>query len=532
MSRGRRSLAPARGLAAGVLATALASVGGPATAGAASADGRPNVVVVMTDDQTVAQLSKRTMPATTAAFASGTTFTNSFVSSPLCCPSRAGFLTGAYAHNNGVYDNTPGYPALADKRQTLFTWLQASGYRTGHVGRYLLNYPDPLENLGGALGPPGVDDWFGYIDQPTYYYNGRFSNNGFVARAGFDPVRGYSTAVINREAGNFIAESSRQAKPFFLSVAHLAPHTVNSERVGACGSGTPVASPGTYERFARARLPRPPSFDERRITDKPAWVRSRRRLSSEKRALLRRGWRCALASLTDVDRGVAGLVEQLRALGELDNTAIFFTSDNGLAFGEHRLVQQKAYPYDEILRVPLLALVPDAYLPAGSRPAEVSQPVTNLDLSATILELARTPPCTSAGCRGIDGRSLISLLGGELGGWPRRRGVLAEIGNPSCARDPAAANGLANFYSAIRTPAFLYVELNHVDAVTGLCDRREYELYNMRRDPSQLRNIARDPARSRASKTQRRLAARLAALRNCAGVAERDRGLAGRPFCE
>ena len=185
-----------------------------------------------------------------------------------------------------------------------------------------------------------------------------------------------------------------------------------------------------FTAFAHEPLPRSPSYNEEDIKDKPQWVRARRRLSTEKKALLKRGWRCALASLAVVDQGVADLVGQLANLGELDNTAIFFTSDNGLLFGEHRLVQQKSYPYDEVLRVPLLALVPPAYL-GGATPAEqVDAPVTNLDLSATILDLARATPCTAAGCHGIDGRSLLPLIAGDARRGRRSAALWSRSGIP------------------------------------------------------------------------------------------------------
>jgi arylsulfatase A-like enzyme len=264
-------------------------------------------------------------------------------------------------------------------------------------------------------------------------------------------------------------------------------------------------------------------------------VRTKPRIRRARLEALRRGWRCALASLTSVDRGVRELVDELRTRGELDDTAIFFTSDNGLFFGEHRAVQDKGFPYDEAIRVPLLARVPAGYLgsaPAVSPPARIEVPVTNLDLTATILELTGTRPCTPGGCRTIDGRSLVPLLRGDTSRWPATRGLLVELGNPNCARDPAAANGLNTFYDAIRTPRFLYVELHTVRRATGACKRREWELYNLRRDPYQLDNLAVDPNRERPSAIQRGLAARLAALRTCAGATGRDAPLAGRRLCE
>jgi N-acetylglucosamine-6-sulfatase len=527
--------------AAALTLAALAATATPAAA--TSTQPRPNLIVIETDDQTAAQLTPESMPTTLDALGhQGTQFTDSVVSAPLCCPSRAGFLTGQYPHNDGVFDNTPGYPALRAKPQTLPAYLRAGGYRTGIAGRFLLNYtaPPPLgadypSSDGGALAPPGVDDWFGYIEDAATYHNALFSDNGLKFTAGLDLGSGYTTNVINREAVDFVADSAPSPTPFFLWVTQVAPHTTNAPQTGECGGGTPIPAPGTYDRFAATPLPQPPSFNERRISDKPRWVRAHRRIQPDRRLLLVRGWRCALASLTTVDSGVAALLDELARTGELDNTAIFFTSDNGLLFGEHRLVQDKSYPYEETLRVPLLARVPPAYLglPAGGRsPRTVDVPVTNLDLTATLLDLADTAPCTPEGCRGLDGRSLVPLLARQPGAWPKRRGTLVEIGNPSCHRGPTIRNGLTTFYAAIRTPRFIYIKLRHVNPATGLCDRTEYELYDLKKDPYELDNIAVNPEFRKPSEVQRGLARRLAALRQCAGIDGRDPQVAGRPYCE
>ena len=516
------------------LAAAMA-LGAGATASPASAEQtRPNVIVVMTDDQTVSELTAETMPATWKQIGrAGTRFTNSFVSSPLCCPSRAGFLTGSYAHNNGVYDNVPGYLSLKDPSSTLFAWLEQSGYLTAHVGRFLLGYPQVSGTGGGAMAPPGVDDWYGYIDGTTRYYSGLFSDHGLPTRNdGLLTRPEYATAVINREAREFVAAAAPSDQPFFLSIGHLAPHTVNLQPLESCGRGTPVAEPGTYAPYADEPLPRSPSFNERRISDKPRWVRQRRRLSAERMNLLRHGWRCALAALTTVDRGVAELIAGLASSGELEHTAIFFTSDNGLLFGEHRLVQAKSYPYEEVLRVPLLARVPPAAIGGAEQPARVARPVTNLDLTATILELTGATPCSPGGCRTLDGRSFMPLLAGDGGSWPKDRALLAELGQPNCARDISVRGGLKTFYSTIRTRSHVYTRLHQIDPASGRCRPTEHELYDVRKDPFQLDNVAVDPKRKRPSKVQRDLARRLTALTKCAGIAGRDAPVAGRPFCE
>ena len=312
--------------------------------------------------------------------------------------------------------------------------------------------------------------------------------------------------------------------------SHRTPRTVPQRE--SCGGGTPIPGPGAYTPFAAASLPRSPNFNEKRISDKPRWVKGHNRLSLEKLELLRRGWRCALASLTTVDAGVAGLIGKLTELGELDDTAIFFTSDNGLAFGEHRLVQAKSYPYEEMLRVPMLARVPPAYLGGVTAPTDIDAPVTQLDLTATILELTGTVPCLPySGCHSIDGRSMLPLLRGDTDPWPAKRGTLVEIGNRSCLRVPAVKDGLEWFYDAIRTPSYLYVELRHATA-RGICDRREYELYDLNNDPYQLENLAVNPEKRKLSPAQKGLRARLRALRRCAGIEGRDTAVAGRPFCE
>lgn len=485
----------------------------------------------MTDDQSVAELSERTMPETVRALGRrGTEFTRSVVSSPLCCPSRAGLLTGQYPHNNNVFDNEPGYTSLNDKTSTLYTWLQAAGYRTGHMGRFLLNYdrtaaPGDPPTDGGLAPPPGVEDWFGFVGPSAAYYGATFSRNGVPVTLSQERS-GYTTRAINREALDFVRAAEGDPRPFFLNVAQVAPHSTNFTGHGPCGvGGLALPESGALAPFRAERLPRPPSFDERRIRDKPDWVQSRPRINHKRLSALRWGWRCALATLPTVDRGVARLIDELRRQGQLDDTAIFFTSDNGYFFGEHRLVLSKVYPYEESLRVPLLAR-----LPGGARqPPTVGAPVNNLDLTATILDLAGAAPCTATGdCRVLDGRSLVPLLRGERPAWANRRGLLVQIGSIRDCGVPADHLGLNTFYDAVRTKRRLYVELHRIDRETGACEHLERELYDLHRDPFQLRSQV---SAKLPSTVQSSLARRLESLRNCSGVAGRDPAGLG-PFCE
>jgi N-acetylglucosamine-6-sulfatase len=510
----------------------------PATAAGAGAP--PNVIVVMTDDQTVSQLNRDTMPATVNALkrhGNGTAFTESIVSSPLCCPSRAGFITGQYPHNNNVLDNEPGYSGLNDKRSTLYGWMQSAGYRTGHLGRFLLNYardaaPGDPDTAGGLAPPPGIDHWFGYIDGGTSYYGANFSRNGAPVQLGSGPG-GYTTRAINREARTFVRAAETDPRPFFLTVGHLAPHLTRDELGGRCGNGrSPYPENGKLGQFKSSELPKPPSFGETSAADKPHWVRNLPGLGASRRAGLQRGWRCALATLPTVDDGVRALIR------ELANTAIFFTSDNGYFFGEHRIYLNKVYPYEEGIRVPLLARVPESLLAPrvrrDGRPRRSSALVNNLDLTATIVDLAGASPCTApGGCRALDGRSLLPLLSGKRPAWSRGRALLVQLGGIRDCGVMPPERGLRNFYDAVRTKRRVYVELDRVNPETGACDRPEFELYDLREDPFQMRNRAVNTAHGRTpDPTQSALAGRLNRLRNCAGIAGRGAPIDGRPFCE
>jgi N-acetylglucosamine-6-sulfatase len=538
-NRPARLAIAAAALLAGTVGAAIAiDAPGTAAAGAPSdrvAQSRPNVIVVMTDDQSVGELSRRSMPHTIDALRDhGTTFSNSIVSSPLCCPARAGLLTGQYPHNNGVYDNEPGYSSLNHKRSTLYSWLQAAGYRTGHIGRWLLNYHRPAaagdpDTGDGFAPPPGIDHWFGFRGPSAAYYGATFSRNGTPVTLSERPS-GYITRAINREALDFVRAAKSDPRPFFLNVSQIAPHSANEIRPGPCGiGGLPIPERGAFKPWRSEPLPRPPSFDESRIRDKPDWVQQRSPIGRDRRKGLELGWRCALATLPTVDRGVGRLIDRLAAQGELDETAIFFTSDNGYLFGQHRIFLNKVYPYEESIRVPLLARLPGQ----PRQPAKVGVPVNNLDLTATILDLARAAPCTATGdCRILDGRSLVPLLRGRHPRWGRGRALLIQLGSVrDCGTPTTQIGGLNTFYDAVRTRRHLYVELDHLDRETGVCDRPEYELYDLRGDPFQLRNratyVPNRPPRPR----QAGLAARLASLRDCAGIAGRDPAGA-RPFCE
>lgn len=414
-------------------------------AGAAGPAPRPNVVVVMTDDQDARSIE--VMEGVDRVLAQqGTTFENAFATFPLCCPSRASFLTGQYAHNHGVMSNQEpegGFKAF-DDRETLPVWLGREGYRTAYVGKYLNGY----DSTRRRYIPPGWDDWHAPVQNTTSHMfdytlneNGRFNHYG-------DSAADYQTDVYGQKAARFVRDSAPAGRPFFLTMSPLAPHGEIGRR-GALPNPRPA--PRHEARFEGTPLPRPPSFDEREVADKPTFVRQAPRLTEDDVSTLTERYQDRLASLLAVDEAVDRIVRALRESGELDETLIVFTSDNGYLLGEHRLTEKK-WLYEESAQVPLIVRGPG--MPAG----EVrSQLAANIDLAPTILELAGA----RAAGRAVDGRSLLPL---------------ADDPEMGAGRDLLLENGRS---TAIRTPRYMFARHRNESGA------RE-ELYDLRSDPYQL----------------------------------------------
>jgi N-acetylglucosamine-6-sulfatase len=474
--RNRLGWIAAPALAAGVaLAAALAGSTAEGEAGTQQAVGRPNIVVIMTDDQTVESL--RVMGNVRTQLANqGVTFDNSFASFPLCCPSRATFLTGQYAHNHRVLGNAPpngGYDRL-DHANTLPVWLQRAGYATVHIGKYLNGYG----RVRQTEIPPGWSEWQGSIDPSTYrFYNYTVNENGRLVTYGATPAD-YQADVYTRKAADVIRRHAADPRPLFLSVAYLAPHSGGPrEPDDPRNQATPVPAPRHRNVFSTQALPTPPSFNEADVSDKPAGIRNRPLIGPARINGIRENYQQRLESLIAVDEGVAEIVRTLQATGQLGRTYILFTADNGFFHGEHRVPAGKTLVYEPSIRVPLIIRGPR--IPRGGRRAQL---VANIDLAATIADAARIRPG-----RAPDGRSLLPIARDRLlfGG----RDILLET--PT--------------YSAIRTPRWIYVEYANGDK----------ELYDLLRDRHQLTSQHLNAA---LQATRVDLAARLTQLRGCSGA--------------
>jgi N-acetylglucosamine-6-sulfatase len=441
---------------------------------------RPNVVIVQTDDQNAKPLGfMKNVERSLAAH--GATFTNYLTTTPQCCPSRATLLTGQYSHNTGVLgDNPPlgGFTRLNGEK-TLPVWLHGAGYRTAHLGKYLNHYDSPPINP--HLIPPGWDDWQTPVFHTSFQqYDYTLNQNGRLVHYGHSP-RDYETNVLKRKAVAFLRNQAHGSRPFFLSVDTSAPHQ-EGPLEGRDVPRNPRPAPGDYGKFAHRRLPQPPSFNKPDLTP----FRRRPPLNSADIAFLRTLYRSRLESLLAVDRLVGRLVATLRHAGQLENTLFIFTSDNGFLLGQHRL-HGKLLPYEESIKVPLVIRGPG--IPQG---VTRSQLVGNIDIAPTVVATTGANPNLR-----MDGTSLLPIA--RSAERLRHRDLLLE-------------HLVAPKYVGIRTPRYAYIcDLRH--GANHHCV--ESELYDLKRDPYELRNVA---GTRRYAAVQADLRTRLRALRHCAGA--------------
>jgi arylsulfatase A-like enzyme len=459
------------GLAAIAIALSCGARSSPPTTVMPTA--RPNIVLILTDDLDLEPVAY--MPHLRSELTSqGVSFTNALVTNSMSVPSRVSLLTGRYAHNHGVLTDRP--PTGSFRRlfrdggeaKTIATDLQAEGYRTAFVGRYLDFYPRAQDR---QYIPPGWSHWSGLFF-PEDYYNFSLNHNGQILEFGAS-IEDYQTGVLSSLAMEFLA-STTPDEPFFLELAFLAPHR-------------PFLPAARHSSIYPTLEPkRSASFDEQDVSRKPEWIRSLPRLTEEDATTLADDFRKRVRMLQAVDESVAAIVGRLRERNQLQNTYVVFTSDGGFQQGAHRIIGDQGDAYEASVRVPLIVRGPG--VPANRR---VDRFALNIDVAPTLAELAGVALPGLA-----DGRSLLPLLGEELPEeeewrsdfliehWVKKRGGIPE-------------------YGALRTARHLFVQYE-----TG-----ERELYDVSADPHQLDNLI-DGAEVELVTS---LQTRLAALRECAG---------------
>jgi len=524
---------PARlALAAGLLALLVGLVFASQPR-ARAAEQKPSFVVIQVDDGTLDQLYAtfspggvpiQAMPNTLSLIAGrGIAFNRYYVPYPLCCPSRVSLLTGRYAHNHNVRGNVPpnggftGFKARQAYSHNLAPWLQAAGYRTIHIGKFLNGYGDEPFDEGKDV-PPGWNAWHSVLRADTnhYFYGYTLNDNGtldgpfgdpgswetreYGERDDFGcpaaPLNGkpcfYETDIFNRIAWEEISGTSPE-QPFYLQLDYTAPHGDFRRPAG------PEPATRHYNLFSGAPYPhgRSEGFNEGSVNDKPRFIREAPYLSLQEIHTYRVYYQKALESLRSVDEGVKLIVDTLGGLGRLRNTYIVFTSDNGFFYGEHRLTGGKFLAYEPATHLPLLIRGPG--IKPGTATGELA---ANIDLAPTLLELAG-----ASADKSIDGRSLVPFMRDPS--LRTRRPILFESfvetndveanGQPGAApaerpaaraaraagRGGATASIVAppKDYEGIRLGPYKYIEWPD----------GEKELYDITKDPNELNNLVRVP---------------------------------------
>ena len=435
-----------------------------------------STILVVVDDMRDDEMS--VLPDTREWLSSaGVRFSAAYAPTPLCCPARATMLTGQYAHNTGVYDNTvggvfPGGFESFDDSLTLATVLDAAGVTTGYIGKYLNGHK-------GLYIPPGWDDWRAGVEA---HYRYREMGTGARTYEGLTVYNingtlvtkvGYETSVQTNMTAAFIRDHARE--PFFLMVNYLAPHA----NVLPTGATPPEPHESHEHDFDGYQVPRTDAINEADVTDKTRAMQ-RQEMTQEQMVGLDSYAEARVETLQSVDDGMRAIRTALRRQGILDRTNVIFVSDNGFMLGEHRVPRGKNLSYEPSSRIPLLMAGPDVLRGGVVR----SDPVGLHDIASTVTTWFRL-----GSMPGADGLPLT--------GPAAERDILLQGWNE---------NQVRKSYTGLRTrDGYKYVEYRTGGA----------ELYDLNSDPLELTSLADDDDYNR---FQRRLARRLLDLRDCAGA--------------
>ena len=416
---------------------------------------RPNVVFVLADDFSSNLVAY--MPHLQAMQKEGLSFDRYFVTNSLCCPSRATIFTGQMPHNTQVMTNeapTGGYEAFVahhNPAKSFAPALQAAGYKTAMMGKYLNGYHPGKHPI-----PVGWSDWFVVGGGGYSSYNYQVSDNGKLVHFGHRSTD-YVTDVLAARADAFIRAAG--AQPFFIEIATFAPHAPY----------TPA--PRHAHEFSGLKAPRSPAFAWRAVANAPLWLRQIPALSAKDLSRLDETFRKRVQSVQAIEEMLGKLRATLAATGKTNTTYVVFSADNGLHLGEYSLRSGKMTPFDIDVRVPLIVAGPGV---AQGRTSEAL--VANIDLAPTFAAWAgATLPSRT------DGRSFADLLQGALATGGRQMLSIEHLNHEHRADDPDAPTPYgANppTYTALRSANFLYVEY-----ATG-----EMAYYDLSADPHQLNN--------------------------------------------
>ncbi len=431
-----------------------------------AADKRPNILVVLVDDMRWDEFGAAghpwiQTPNIDRIAREGVVFTNAFTTTPLCSPSRACFLTGQYAHTNGIIDNTA-RDKQSHELMTFSKTLDQVGYETAFLGKWHMGNDDTPR--------PGWDHWVALKGQ------GEAVDPKLNVDGEQQIVKGYVTDVLTDFAARFV--DKERSAPFLLYLSHKALHPnlmqANDGSVTSIGEGGFIAADRHKGIYGDKVFPRRPNAFVPPL-DKPALIRDLGKglppLGPET-ATAENTIRDRSEMLMAVDESLGRLMDLLQSKEMLDNTIIVFASDHGYWYGEHGLSDERRLAYEESIRIPFLIRYGRA-VKAGTRREEMVQ---SIDMAPTLLQWA--------GCSlhpYIEGRSLIPLIAGDTTAW--RNSIRIEYYS-----DTVFPRIDKMGYEAIRTERYKYIHYTELE--------RADELYDLKNDLYELKNLIGDSSMS------------------------------------
>ena len=439
---------------------------------------RPNIVFILVDDLRWDELGCAGHPYVKTPnidrlAREGALFRNAFMTTPLCSPSRASFLTGQFAHTHGITDNVD--RSAASHRLVTFPFLlHQADYETAFIGKWHMGNDDKPR--------PGFDRWVSFKGQGTYI-DPDINEDGRDLKSS-----GYTTDILNGYAVDFIKR--KHEKPFLVYLAHKAIHPEVKQNddgsVDLSASERFIPAQRHERAFAGNKIPRRPNYG-RAPTDKPALQRQIANLPplgpstvTPDKAILERQ-----RTLLAIDEGVGEILKVLEEAGQLDNTIIVFTSDNGYFYGEHGLSVERRLAYEESIRLPLLVRYPKLIKKGTVR----DEFALNIDLAPTLLEVAGVPTPSN-----MQGRSLVPLLKGLRPEW--RSSFLIELYS-----DKVFPRIVQMGYEAVRNQRWKYIHYRELDGMD--------ELYDLKSDPYEMKNLISEPSARKALDEMKRELERL-----------------------